>query len=283
MNKDDQNDINYSQLFQRSNKIRQEIVDICIKNNAGHIASSLSTVDILSCLYYGNTNLKLSSNQVRDRVILSKGHGCYAQYSILSDLGYIPKEEWHNFNTERSSLKGCVERNQSYRLEASTGSLGHGLPIAVGMAYAQIFTDNSYRVFCLLGDGELQEGSNWEALQFASGKKIKNLFIFVDCNRFQALSNVSDIFSLDEENLSMNIKKKFEAFGIATTICDGHDLRAIEDTMEVALANPKGPSAIIFETIKGYGIKSIENIAKFHYRVPSKNELCDIRWDINEL
>lgn len=154
-------------LCKKANQIRKDIVEVAIRNGAGHIAPSLSCVDILTALYYRIMNIsRYPQWEERDRLIFSKAHGCYGLYAILADIGYIKREDWENFY-KGSFLSGCVERSLENGIEASCGSLGHGLPIAVGIAFGAKLQNKSYRVYCIVGDGEMQEGSNWEAVQFA--------------------------------------------------------------------------------------------------------------------
>ena len=142
-------------------------------NEAGHIAPSLSSVDILTSLYYRVMNLSADPTWVdRDRLVFSKAHGCYGVYAILVDIGYLNPRDWETFY-RGSFLCGCIERSAPHGIEASCGSLGHGLPLAVGMAFGAKLQGKAYRVYCIVGDGELQEGSNWEAIQFAARHRLQ--------------------------------------------------------------------------------------------------------------
>ena len=156
-------------LRKKSNEIRDEVIQVSVRNKAGHIAPSLSCVDILVALYYDVMSYKPENPlwEDRDRLVFSKGHGCYALYAILADKGIMPQKEWKEFYAPLSSLSGCIERRPEYGIEASCGSLGHGLPISVGIAFGAKLQNKNYHTFCIVGDGELQEGSTWEALQFA--------------------------------------------------------------------------------------------------------------------
>jgi transketolase len=249
------------ELKKKANQIRDEVIRVAVKNNAGHIAPSLSTVDILVALYYEIMSpfkhrvaqsyfLNEKHFHDRDHLILSKGHGCYALYAILADLGILPKDQWENFNTTESELKGCVEYRPEWGLEASTGSLGHGLPIAVGMAYAAKLQKKNYKVYCIVGDGEMQEGSNREALQFIVENNLLNLHIIIDDNKLRALDE-TQIISLS----------------IVQMVCKGHSIEELIDRI------PRY-NIIRANTIKGYGLKCMEGVSKFHYRVPTKEELA---------
>lgn len=247
------------ELEDKANYIRDEVIRVAIKNKTGHIASSLSTVDILVALYYSimwpfkhkdlyinNSNHKFEN---RDRLILSKGHGCYALYAILVDLGIIPKVLY-----EENELKGCIEYNTYFGLEASTGSLGHGLPMAVGMALALKKQESKAKVYCMLGDGECQEGTTWESMKFIQENNIDNIKIIVDVNNFMALEDskfYSDhLGSIETDNCWLN----------------GHDI-------EELINNIEDYNLIFADTIKGKGLKCMEGIAKFHYRIPIEEEL----------
>ncbi len=260
------------ELQDKANFIRDEIIRIACKNKAGHIAPSLSTVDILVALYYEimpffkcqalREKIKQEHGldfiltgkdwEERDRLVLSKGHGCYALYTILADLGIIPKDQWENFNTPLSELHGCVEYKSEWGLEASTGSLGHGLPIAVGMAYAAKLQGKKYNVYCIVGDGEMQEGSNWEAIQFIVQHNLDNIHVIVDANRLRALDETPKIYDACF----------YDAY------CNGHDISLLVHAIN------KRNRFIRASTIKGCGLKCMENVVKFHYRVPTDEELA---------
>lgn len=261
-----------NQLFKKSNEIRKNIIDICTKNGAGHIAPSLSSVDILAALYYNLMNLSKDPKwEKRDRLIFSKAHGCYGIYAILSDLGYIQKKDWENFY-KGSFLKGCNERNVDIGLEAGCGALGHGLPIAVGFAFGAKLQNKNYRVYCIVGDGELQEGSNWEAIQFAVKHKLSNLTVIVDANTLQAMDFLENILTL--ENRKDDLKKKFNAFGFIVKTCNGHNIKNIVKIIKSWNHKKNNfPQVLIAHTIKGYGLKCMENIPKFHFRLPTEEEL----------
>ncbi len=212
--------------------LRQDIMRVACKNNKGHIAPSLSCLDILTVLNYAVINPD-------DKLILSKGHGCYGLYAIWADKMVIPKEQWENFQ-----LSGCLD---------GFGSLGHGLPIAVGLAYAQ-----KGHVWCIVGDGELQEGSMWEALSFMYHHKLNNITVIVDHNGLQAMDFIDNV-------LSQDIYNRLAGWGFEPFFCDGHDC-------EDLLILKSKPKIVIAYTVKGKGVKCMENVAKFHYRVPNEND-----------
>ena len=207
----------------------------------------------------------------RDRLIFSKAHGAYGLYAILADLGFMPKEEWNNYYIEgKSNLAGCLEQNLKYGIEAGCGSLGHGLPIAVGIAYGSKLQKKSFYTFCLVGDGELEEGTTWEALQFAVKHKIKNLIIIVDNNGLSAMDFLTNIMDEDEKDLI----KRFEGFKLSPVICSGHDSVKLADFIQAAKSsNEEKPKIIIAKTTKGYGLRCMENAPEFHFRIPTEEDL----------
>ena len=247
-----------AQLQSKANSIRQDVIRVAIKNNAGHIAPSLSCIEILVALYY-------QVMTPEDKLIFSKAHGCYGIYSILADKGIMPREKWETF-----SLPGCLERMPEYGILAGCGALGHGLPIAVGLAYGAKLRKENHHVFCIVGDGELQEGSTWEAIQFAVKHELNNLITIIDDNGLQAMDFRINI--LDREKNS--IIQRLEGFGLNPYVCDGHDIKAIAQGLQIFKKSFSiTPIALIAKTIKGKGIKIMENVAKWHYRVPNENEL----------
>jgi len=215
-------------------QLRQEVMRVACKNKKGHIAPSLSCLDILTVLYYEPYFLK-------DKVVLSKGHGCYGLYAIWADKGKISKENWENF-----TLPGCLD---------GFGSLGHGLPIATGLAYGRKLQNKEEHVFCIVGDGEMQEGSNWEALSFIVHHKINNITVIVDNNGLQAMDRVDNI-------LSHNLFNRFSGWGFKPITCDGHNY------MELLAILKAKPQVVIANTVKGKGFDYMEGVAKWHYRLP---------------
>jgi transketolase len=219
---------------EKATQIKAEVLDVSIKNNQGHVAPSLSCLDILTVLHY-------HSADPADTIILSKGHGCYALYAIQADLQEIPLEQWETFK-----LPGCLD---------GYGSLGHGLPVAVGVAFANKELKNNKHTWVIVGDGELQEGSCWEALNFMQHHKLDNITVIVDCNGFQAMAKVNDVMRQD-------LSRRFDGWGFETWECDGHN----HETLKYAFAEK--PKIILANTIKGKGISYMENKAEWHYKVP---------------
>jgi len=265
--------LNNKVLKKKADQIRDAVIDVSIRNKAGHIAPSLSCVDILVALYYCVMSHRPEDPlwEDRDRLIFSKAHGCYALYAVLADKGILPKEEWKNFYTDTSTLLGCMERRPEYGLEAGCGSLGHGLPIAVGLAFGARLRNKNYHIFCIMGDGELQEGSIWEALQFAVKHELCNLTIIVDENRLQAMDFINSI--LDKKTTDK--VKRFKGFGLSPAICPGHDVTELIKAFKAAKESQgTGPNLIIAQTIKGYGLRCMEDVPKFHFRIPTPEELA---------
>lgn len=261
-------------LKDRADYIRNEVISVSVRNNAGHIAPSLSCVDILVALYYDVMSYKSDDPlwEDRDRLIFSKAHGCYAVYAILADKGVMPKGEWRGFYTKGSSLAGCMERRLEYGIEAGCGSLGHGLPIAVGIAMGSKMRKKKYRVFCVVGDGEMQEGSVWEALMFAAKHKLANLTVIIDRNRLQAMDFVTNVLDTGSDD----VVKRLDGFGLRSVLCAGHDAVRLAECIRSAAASRSGkPCVIVADTTKGFSLKCMENVPKFHFRVPTKEELSE--------
>lgn len=270
-------------LRKKADFIRSEVEEVCIANGAGHIASSLSCVDILVALYYSIMNVPPKLPQSlwmnRDRLVFSKAHGCYGLYAILYDLKLIPKNEWKAFYREgESSLSGCVERRADYGIEGGCGSLGHGLPMAVGMAFGAKLQGKKYRVYCVVGDGEMQEGSNWEAVQFAAKHKLSNLIVVIDANRLQAMDFLENILTIEGKGYR-DLLDKYTAFGFEARMCDGHNIPEILNVFREIKSHSdcEKPQVLIAHTVKGCGLYCMENVPMFHFRIPSKAELQEGR------
>ncbi len=268
------NSLSTTQLNKKANQIRCDLVKVTVKNKAGHIAPSLSCVDILTALYYKIMNLSKNPEWERmDRLVFSKAHGCYSLYAILADIGYLDQQDWATFY-KGSFLAGCAERSVKNGIEAGCGSLGHGLPMAVGIAFGAKLLKKTYRVYCILGDGEMQEGSNWEAIQFAIKHKLSNLTVIIDKNSLQAMDFLENILTI--EGRKDDLQEKLKAFGFEVKTCDGHNIKNIVSIINKWAKNQldlSSPQALVANTIKGYGLKCMENVPKFHFRLPTDNEL----------
>ena len=245
-----------------ANKIRIDTLQEIYYAKSGHPGGSLSCVDILTVLYFNemNINEKEPKAESRDRFILSKGHASPALYATLAERGFIPKEELLTYRSTTSNLQGHPDMNKVPGIDMTTGSLGQGLSIANGMALASKMDKMGYRVYCLLGDGEIQEGQVWEAAMTASQYKLDNLCAIVDCNNLQLTGKVEDIKGLKYED----IENKFKSFGFNTIVIDGHNIEAIMQAFSIAETNKGKPCAIIAKTIKGKGVSFMENRIEWH-------------------
>lgn len=253
-----------------SDHIRKRTIALSCRSKAGHLAPSLSCVEILSVLFRDFLSYDTSDphSPSRDRLIFSKGHGAYAYYVILSELGFLPDFELERFYGPGASIKGCLTRNPEYMIEASTGSLGHGLPIAVGIAKAFKLQGVNNKVVCIVGDGEMQEGSNFEALALAYRMKLDNLLIIVDANGLQAMDRVEDV-GLDNPRLAKVLSSYTDHFHHL----DGHDEASLRQAFEPFFrAEGEGMFSVVFaNTIKGRGISFIENSITHHFRCPTED------------
>lgn len=215
-----------------------------------HLACAFSIVEILSALF-------TSVMKPQDRLVLSKGHGVMALYACMRELGGVTDEEIKNYLRNGTRLKGLAESSIA-GIDATTGSLGHGLPIACGLALGLKRAGKGNRVYCLVGDGEIQEGSNWEAMQFASNHDLSNLTLIIDNNQWQAMGRTCSILSLSP------LDRKFESFGFRTLMADGHNLEALK--YRLAASNAVAPTAIIANTVKGHGVSFTSDDNEWHYK-----------------
>jgi transketolase len=249
-------------------RIRGRIIQLSHQARTPHLGSSLSFVELLVFLYW--KFLKISPNQVtapnRDRFILSKGHGITALYAVLAEKGFFSPELFKDYAQLGSPLPEHPSPHCVPGIEAATGSLGHGLSVATGMALAAKMKGNQFNVVTLLSDGECNEGSTWEAALLAPAHKLDNLIAIVDFNKWQATGRSSEITALEP------LDEKFKAFGWNSLRIDGHDFRQIGSALELAKNSDK-PFAVIADTVKGKGIKMMEDDNNWHYRIPTKEEI----------
>jgi len=241
-------------------KVRLHCLKMVHKGKSGHIGSMLSMADILPVLYTQilNVDPKEPKKADRDRFILSKGHGGAALLSVLAELGYFPLEWLNEYYCDNGKLSGHISHHIP-GVEFSTGSLGLGLPVACGMAIAAKQSGKKHRIFCMSSDGDLNEGSSWEAIMLAGQHHWDNLIMLVDYNRLQALGKSRDIIDLE------SLKAKLELFGWAVKEADGHDQNAVYESLrDLPLCDCK-PSAVIYHTVKGKGVSFMENEYKWHY------------------
>lgn len=256
-------------LRDKANQIRLDLFDMICAAGGGHIPSALSFVDIAVFLYYKFLNISPTtiSDPDRDRFILSKGHGVAALYPVLADLGFIEKSCLTTFGKNGTILGGHPDATLVDGVEASTGSLGHGLPYGVGVALAGKIDKKNYRVVVVLGDGECQEGTIWEAALFAPQHMLDNLIVIVDYNKFQAMDRVELITGLEP------FADKWRAFGWAVREIDGHSFEEMESVFSELPLEAGRPTLILAHTTKGKGISYMENSALWHFRMPNPSEI----------
>lgn len=257
--------MDYSQI---SKEIRKKILKMIYQSKGAHIGSSLSCADILTVLYFDI--LKIDSQkplaEERDRFVLSKGHAAAALYVVLSQRGFFPEEKLNSYCQDGSKLAGHSTRGCLPGVEVSTGSLGHGLSMAAGLALAAKKDKNDSRVFVLMSDGECDEGSTWEAALFASHHKLDNLVGIIDYNKLQALGRTNEVLNLEP------FVKKWQDFGWSVKEADGHNFSEIKNSLSKIPFEQGKPSLLIAHTIKGKGISSIENKLISHYKHFTKEE-----------
>lgn len=261
---------NVEELKSLAKTVRKDIVSMLTESRSGHPGGSLSAADILTTLYFGEMNIdpKNPKDENRDRFVLSKGHAAPVLYSVLARRGYFPVEELNTLRKINSRLQGHPSMKCLPGVDMSTGSLGQGISASVGMALAGKVDNKDYRVYTLLGDGELEEGQVWEAAMSAAHYKLDNLTAFIDFNGLQIDGDITEVMNPSP------IDKKFEAFGWNVLVIDGHDIEAIIDAIEKA-KNFKGkPTVVVCNTVKGKGVSFMENQASWHGTAPSK-EQCE--------
>jgi len=258
-------------LQKLANEIRFSAMTMTNHSGLGHTGGDLSSSDILATLYLGGVLRVDPANPTwpqRDRFVMSKGHCSGAFYSALAFRGFFPREMLSTFMDPLSKLNGHPDRNKLPGVEANTGPLGHGLSIGAGAALAARMRGESWRVFVLTGDGELQEGSNWEAAMTAQHYGLDNLVVIVDRNRIQQGDFTEKISRLDP------LGARWAAFGFAVAEVDGHDPAALLERLSHVPIEPGKPSCIIANTIKGKGVSFAENKPAWHHGVPTKEQLA---------
>ena len=248
--------------------IRAHTVQMVHRVNASHVGGGLSMADLLAVLYQDVLRVHPTGPQHpdRDRFILSKGHACAALYATLALKGFFPVEELQQFGQDGSRLMTHVSHKVP-GVEFSTGSLGHGLGFACGKALAAKRQKKNWRVFAMLSDGELDEGSNWEAILFAPHHRLDNLVAMVDYNKIQSLGSVKDVLDLAP------LAEKFRAFGWAVKEIDGHDHDAIRRALKTLPFEPGKPGCLIANTVKGKGVDFMEDKLLWHYRTPNGEQV----------
>lgn len=256
-----------SELELKSIQYRKTILSIIKQAGGGHTAGSLSCADILNVLYNHVLNVSPATfrDPDRDRYIQSKGHSVEALFAVLADCGFYPADDLATLSRYQSHLIGHPTRKVN-GIEHNTGALGHGLPIAVGTAIAAKKDKRPFRVFTLLGDGELTEGSNWEASMTAAHYKLDNLVVIVDRNGLQITGRTEEVMALEP------VDDKFQAFGYAIRTVDGNSIGALIETFEQLPFEAGKPNLILAQTVKGKGVSFVENVVSWHHHVPTDDE-----------
>jgi len=248
-------------------RIRKHALRMTSLSGASHVGAVFSCADILAVLYGSTLNVDPADprNPSRDRFVLSKGHAGGGLYAVLAECGFFPVEKLLTHYQDGSDLSGHVSHHVT-GIDVSTGSLGHGLSVAAGMAYSGKLRGASHRVFCLMSDGECDEGSTWEAVMFAAHHRLANLVAIVDFNKIQGIAPVSEVIALEP------FADKWRSFGWEVRELDGHDHSALGAALQTLPLSPGKPSCILAHTVKGKGVSFMENTVLWHYRAPKGAE-----------
>ena len=254
-----------------ANNMRKNIVKMVHNANSGHPGGSLSSTDILTALYFNVMNIDKNNlnDKKRDKLVMSKGHASPALYAALAEKGFIPEEELMTFRFINSRLQGHPNMNDCPGVDMSTGSLGQGLSVAVGMSLANKLDNNPFRTYVICGDGECNEGMIWEAAMAASHYKLDNLLLVVDHNGLQIDGKNEDVMN------TAPLGEKFASFGWNVFGVDGHDIDAITEACKAAETVKGKPTVIIAETVKGKGVSFMENQAGWHGKAPNDEQLAE--------
>ena len=257
-----------SELNIIANRIRRRDLRAVFEAGAGHIGGEMSVTDILTALFFDILNVDPGDPLApdRDRLVLSKGHTALALFVVLSERGFIPKEEISTFLKPYSRLNGHPDRNKVPGVETNTGPLGHGLPVAVGMAKAAKLSKAAWHTYVVTGDGEMQEGSNWEAIMAAAQFKLDNLTLIIDHNRIQQGARLADTNNLAP------LAPKLEAFGWTVDNIDGHDMRSICEALSPEAVVTDTPRCVVAHTNKGQGVSFMTDKVVWHHKVPDAEQ-----------
>ena len=260
-------------------ELREDVMDIIMSGKAGHIGGDMSVMEILTEIYFDQMNISPENmdDPNRDKFVMSKGHSVEAYYAVLAKKGFFPIEEVVEQFSKFGSKYIGHPNNKLPGIEMNSGSLGHGLPVCVGMALAGKMNGQDYRVYTVMGDGELAEGSVWEGAMAAHQYKLDNLCAVVDRNRLQISGNTEDVMGHDD------LHERFRAFGWnVIDVADGNDIDQLRAAFEAAKEVKGKPTVLIANTIKGKGSPIMENKANWHHKVPNEEELAQIRKDLAE-
>lgn len=266
------------ELEKMTKEIRKGIIEEVYSHNSGHPGGSLSIADILTVLYFKEMKIdeKNPKWEDRDRLVLSKGHCSPALYSVLAHRGYFPLEDLKTFRDINSYLQGHPDMKKIPGVDMTTGSLGQGLSSANGMAIAGKMDKKDYRVYCILGDGEIEEGQIWEAAMASAKYKLDNLCVIVDNNNLQIDGKIEEVMN------SYPIDEKFRSFGFEIIKIDGHNIQEIIDAFEVAKNIKDKPVCIIAKTVKGKGISYMENQVGWHGKAPNEEQYREAMKELNK-
>lgn len=262
-----------------ANKVRKHALTAVYSANSGHPGGSLSIADLLALLYFEKMNIdpKNPKMDTRDRFVLSKGHTAPALYGVLAERGFFPTEDIKTFRKTGSYLQGHPDMKHIPGIDMSTGSLGQGVSAAGGMALAAKLDNKDYRVYTVLGDGELEEGQVWEQAMFAAHYKLDNLTAFIDFNGLQIDGDITKVMN------PTPINKKFEAFGWNVLTADAHNIEELSETIETAKKTKGKPTAIVMKSIKGKNVSFMENNAAWHGAAPNKEQYEQAIGELDEI
>lgn len=268
--------VDVEHLKRAAAELRGKVIEMSHRAGTAHLGSSLSCCDIVTAAYWHVCAIdpKNPRDPLRDRFILSKGHAASTLYAALAMRGFFPLEELDTFCQDGGRLAEHPPANLLPGVEAATGSLGHGLPIGIGMAMAGRIRKETFRVYALLSDGECNEGSVWEAAMFAAARKLDNLCVIVDYNKWQATARSNETLALAP------LRAKWEAFGWDVVEIDGHDIGTLARLMENVPNGSSKPFAIIANTVKGKGVSFMEDDNNWHYRAPTAEEVAKARKEL---
>lgn len=248
-------------------ELRRDVLDMIYKAKTGHIGGDFSVMDILVTLFYKQMNLTPENTHCaeRDKFILSKGHSVESLYSILAKRGFFPKSDLETYSQFKSKYIGHPN-NKVNGIEMNSGSLGHGLSVSIGMALAGKMNKSSYRVYTVMGDGELAEGSVWEGAMAAGHYKLDNLTAVVDRNRLQISGSTEDVMAQDSQD------ERWKSFGWNVIHAEGNNIDSLDKAFNAAKGMKGKPTVIIADTTKGYGVSFMENLAPWHHKIPTAEE-----------
>ena len=261
-------DEDIDKLKQIAKEVRKSIIEEVYDAKSGHPGGALSCTDILVSLYFSqmNINPEKPDDENRDRLILSKGHACAALYATLAHRGYFEKELLKTFRKLGSKLQGHPDKNKLPGIDMSSGSLGQGLSISNGMAMSSKLDGRGFRVYCIVGDGEIQEGQFWEAAMTSSHYKLDNLCVIIDKNKLQIDGRTTEVMNIDP------LDKKMESFGFEVLEIDGNNIDEIIAAIQKSKTIKNKPTAIIANTIKGKGVSFMEDLVQWHGKAPNEEE-----------